>query len=119
MADADGVQSRYRCRPAQFDDLQFSHHGIAFHRLREPEETIGDSEDRIVAYLRRVILADQKRRGFPTGEKLGETLDERLHLQFGRAVPLCAAHQGAKRIHHHEARMGRRDLFDDFIEDRV
>src|SRR5438105_3920717 len=32
---------------------------------------------------------------------------------------LCAAHHGAKRVHHHETRLGRRNLFDDFLEHRV
>ena len=118
IADADGVQSRHRVLPAHFQDLQFSHHGISLHILRKPEETIGDGEQRIVANLFRDIFADQKRRGFPTGEKLGETLDERLHFNFARAAHHFA-HHGAKGIHYHDARIGRRDLFGNFIVNRV
>src|ERR1017187_9982796 len=118
IGNADGVQSRHRVLPAHFHDLQFSHHGISLHILRKPEETIGDGEQRIVPDLRRVIFANQKRRGFPTSKKLGEALDERLQLYFARAARRCA-HHGAKGIYHHDTRIDRRDLFGNFIVNRV
>ena len=73
---------------------------------KRPSATVNSG---IVADLFHDILADQKRRGLPTGQKLGEPLDERLHLHFARAAKRFA-HDGAKGIHDHDLGFGRRRL---------
>src|ERR1019366_7340190 len=50
--------------------------------------------------------------------KLGEALDERLHFNFARPARRCA-HHGAKGIHHHDARIDRRDPLGNFIENCI
>ena len=112
------MQPRHRRLPAQFEDLQFSHHGVSLGLLGKPDEAIGDGEHRVVSHLVRDVFADQKRRGLPTGEKLCKALDEYLHLLFARAGHRFAHHR-AKRIHHHHRRTERGDLLDDFCEHRV
>jgi len=106
---------RMVCNPGT---VHFPHNGISLRHLPEPEKSVGDGEQRIVAHLGLDIFADEKRRRFPTGEKLREPLHERLHLQIFRAANRLTFH-GAERIHHHDARTGRRDLPDDFLKDAV
>jgi len=85
--------------------------------LREPEETIGHGEHPIVAYLRRVIFADQKRRGFPTVRKLGEALDDTIASPFLRAN-LCG-HHVRKESTTTMPGLTAVTCFDDFLQHRV
>ncbi len=112
------MQAGHRLLPAQFHYIEFAHHGIALRHLRKPEEPIGNGEDRIVFDLLRGVFADEKSGGFPTGQKLGETLDKTLQLLSARSRQNFARHR-AKGIHHHEARPHRGDLLGDLLENGV
>ena len=44
IANTQRMQARYRCLPAQFHDLQFTHYGISLRNLGEPKKAIDDGE---------------------------------------------------------------------------
>jgi hypothetical protein len=50
--------------------------------LRQPDDAIHHGEQRIIADFIFDVFADQERGGLPTRQKLGEAVQERLHLHF-------------------------------------
>ena len=112
------MQARDGRLAAQLHDLHLAHDRVALDALVEPEQPVGDGEDRIVAELALDVLADQERGGLPTRQVQGEALDEPLELHFAR-VGLRLAHHGAERVHHDDAGVGRLDLLDDLLQDRA
>ena len=84
----------------------------------KPQQSVRHREDRIVLGLRGLILADQKRRGLPSGQPDCELLDEVLQIDS----PPCALgglSDRAKRIDEHNAGVRCLDLLNDPREDLV
>jgi hypothetical protein len=111
IGNPDGVQSRHRPLTAQFHDLELAHDGIALHILIEPEKTVSDGKDGIIARLGFDILPDQKSSGLPTGQEQTQLLHEPFYLDF---VFKDFAHHRAEGIDYHDARAAVFDLFGDF-----
>jgi hypothetical protein len=93
--------------------LELAHDRIALHILIEPEKTVGDGEDGIIAQLRFDILPDQKSSCLPTGQEQAELLHEPLDLHF---VFKDLANHRAEGIDDHDARAGVFNLFGDFCQ---
>ncbi len=102
--DTDGVAPWHRLLTAQLHDLELPHHGIAFRVLRQPEQSVGHREHRIIAKLAVRVLPDQERRRLPGGEENREPVDERLELDV-TGIARRLARQCAKRVHDHHARV--------------
>jgi hypothetical protein len=84
VGDAERLQAGDRRLPAHLHDLQFPDDGTPFDTLVQPEDAIGDGEDRVVFLFGVLIFADQKRRGLPTRQELREAMYERLHLDLSK-----------------------------------
>ena len=76
--DAEGVQARHGRLAAHLHDLQLAHDRVALDALVQPEEAVGDGEDRVVADLRLGVLADQEGRRLPARQVQRQPLDEAL-----------------------------------------
>jgi hypothetical protein len=76
-ADAKGVQSRHGALPAHLHDLHLADHGVALHTLAQPEQPVGDGENRVLIVLGEVS-PDQEGRGLPARHQYAEILDELL-----------------------------------------
>ena len=119
LGDAEGVQAGHGLLAAQLHDLHLAHDRVALDALVEPEQPVGDGEDRVVAQLALDVLADQERGGLPTGQVQRQALDEALELHFARVGSMRLAHHGAEGVHHDDPGVGRLDLLDDRIQDRA
>ncbi len=84
LGDAEGVQAGHGLLAAQLHDLQLAHDRVPLDALVEPEQPVGDGEDRVVAQLALDVLADQERGRLPTGQVQRQALDEALELHFAR-----------------------------------
>jgi hypothetical protein len=81
LRDAKRVQPGNGRLPTHLHDLHLANHGIPVHALREPQQSVGHGEDRVLFGLRRLILADEKRRRLPGGEPHGQLLHEMLQIE--------------------------------------
>ncbi len=100
------MQTGHRRAGAHFGDLHPAHARVAFDRLREPEDAVGDGEDGVAVRLAGLVLTDEKGRRLPAGQVKREALHEFLELRFRGA----RARNGAERVDDDEARVDRFDL---------
>ena len=69
-------------------DLHLANHRIPIEALKEPEQSVSDSKDRIPLNFRGEILANEKRRRFPSREPDSQLLHEVLQIEGGVLCPL-------------------------------
>ena len=93
--------------------MHLADHRFAIDVLREPEDAVGNREDRIRVGFGLQIFADKKRRRLPHRKPHSELLHEALQLGL---APLRAlrGHRGrAERVDEDKRRIVRLDLLDD------
>jgi len=115
IGDAERVQPWHGVLSAQFDDLQLTHNGIAFRSLAQPEQTIGDGKDWIVAQLVLRIFTNQESGSLPTGKKKCQALNEGLQIH----VAVRFANHGAEGVHNYNGGVGFFNFFGDLLQDRA
>src|SRR6185437_13081036 len=96
---------------------QLANRGVALHLVRQPVHAVRDSEYR-TARLRFAVLAQQKRRRFPTREPEREPLHKMLQIQLAGFV-FTAAYHGPERVDHHDPGIGALHLADYPVEYRA
>ena len=104
VGDAERVQPRHGLLAAQLHDLELADHRIALDALGEPEQAVGDSEDRVVPDLAFGVLPDEKRGRLPAGQVQRQALHEALQLDFAGGGRLRFADERAERVHEDKAR---------------
>ena len=82
------MESRNRRLSPHLHDLHLANHRIPIEALKEPEQSVSDRKDRILLNLRGEILANEKRRRFPSREPDGQLLHEVLQIEGGVLGPL-------------------------------
>ena len=119
MRDSECVETWHGCPATSLHDLEFSNYGISIRGLSEPEDSIGDREDRISLFLF-AVFAKQKRGYFPAREVESEALNELVETERGsnRRVPDPSANR-AKRIHHDDAGLRLLDFRNNLLKHAV
>ena len=80
--NAKGIQAGERWLSPHFDDFYFTHYGISFDALTQPDQPVGDGKHRVMAGIGLgfvKIFTDQKRGGLPGRHQSSEGLQEFLY----------------------------------------
>src|SRR5690606_944890 len=110
------VESGHRRLSPDLHDLEFAHDRVVFGGLIEPDDRVGDGEDRIAGLLLLFILAHQERRHLPGRQMHGKALQYARELRRRSGPRPHGVRQGTEGVDDHDPRSALFHFFDDPLQ---